>query len=108
MTAAELRQARNRLGVSGAEFARAFDVSERTLRSWEGAIHNKRLIPVPRAVAILTKLALKNPSIRRELGLAKAKAPQPMAKSDPQLLARLTCRTLTVWSLRAAGIITPP
>ena len=73
MTGDELRQARNRLGVSGAEFARAFDVSERTLRSWEGAIHNKRLIPVPRAVAILTKLALKNQSIRRELGLAKAK-----------------------------------
>jgi transcriptional regulator with XRE-family HTH domain len=77
MTADELRQARSQLGVSGAEFARAFDVSERTLRSWEGAIHNKRLIPVPRTVAILTKLALKNPSIRRELGLTKAKSATP-------------------------------
>ena len=89
MTADELRQARNRLGVSGAEFARAFDVSERTLRSWEGAIHNKRLIPVPRAVAILTKLALKNPSIRLELGRKnqprfgrKAKMPAPGGTPD--------------------------
>ena len=75
MTAAELQQARKRLGVSGAEFAKAFDVHERTLRSWEGALHNNgRLVPVPKAVAILTRLALKNASIRRELGLAKAKA----------------------------------
>ena len=77
MTADELRTARNQLGVSGAEFARAFDVSERTLRSWEGAIHNKRLIPVPRTVAMLVRLALKNPSIRRELGLGKAKSATP-------------------------------
>ena len=73
MTGPELQQARKRLGVTGAEFARAFDVHERTLRSWEGAIHQGKLVPVPRAVAILTKLALKSQSIRRELGLAKAK-----------------------------------
>ena len=79
MTAAELQHARKRLGVTGAEFARAFDVHERTLRSWEGAIHKGRLVPVPKAVAILTRLMLKNPSIRRELGLAKAKVDAPEA-----------------------------
>ena len=62
MTADELRAARNQLGVSGAEFARAFDVSERTLRSWEGAIRNKRLIPVPRTGCNPDQaLRLKNP-----------------------------------------------
>jgi DNA-binding transcriptional regulator YiaG len=73
MTGAELQKARKRLGVSGAEFARAFDVHERTLRSWEGAIHKGKLVPVPRTVAILTRLALNSASIRNELGLAKTK-----------------------------------
>ena len=68
MTGPELQQARKRLGVTGAEFARAFEVHERTLRSWEGSIHKGRIVPVPRAVAILTRLALKDPSVRREHG----------------------------------------
>ena len=69
MTGPELQQLRKRLGVTGSEFAKAFEVHERTLRSWEGSIHKGRLVPVPRAVAILTRLALKDTSVRRELGL---------------------------------------
>ena len=75
MTADELQQLRKRLGATGAEFAKAFEVHERTLRSWEGSIHKGRLVPVPRAVAILTRLALKDASVRRELGLTKTKEP---------------------------------
>ena len=81
MTGPELQQLRKRLGVTGAEFARAFEVHERTLRSWEGSIHKGRLVPVPRAVAILAKLALGNASIRRELGLPNAKVDGPEARS---------------------------
>ena len=77
MTGPELQQLRKRLGVTGAEFAKAFEVHERTLRSWEGSIHKGRLVPVPRAVAILTRLALKDASVRRELGLTKTNSRSP-------------------------------
>ena len=78
MTGAELQKLRKRLGATGPEFARAFDVSERTLRGWEAGrrvIDDGKPVEVPRTVAILTRLALRNASIRRELGLTKNRLP---------------------------------
>ena len=76
MTGAELEKARQKLGVSGGAFAAAFDVSVRTLRGWETGSRDGKPVPVPRLVAILTRLALKDRSVRRELGLSRAKAPR--------------------------------
>jgi DNA-binding transcriptional regulator YiaG len=73
MTGDELQKARKRLGVTGEEFADAFDVSVRTLRGWEAGVRSGKPVEVPRLVAILTSLALKNPTVRRELGLTKAR-----------------------------------
>jgi DNA-binding XRE family transcriptional regulator len=70
VTPDELRQARATLGLTAVEFARVFDVNERTLRSWEyGVVHGKPS-PIPRPIALLVRLALKYASVRRELGIA--------------------------------------
>jgi transcriptional regulator with XRE-family HTH domain len=85
MTGAELQKLRKRLGVTGPEFARAFDVSERTLRRWEAGrrvINDGKPVEVPRAVAILTRLALKDASVRRELGLTKTNSRSPSNEPD--------------------------
>jgi DNA-binding transcriptional regulator YiaG len=75
LTGEELQKARNTLGVSGAKFAAAFDVSERTLRGWERGQRYRSGAPVdvPLAVALLTELALKDSSVRRRLGFGKVK-----------------------------------
>jgi DNA-binding transcriptional regulator YiaG len=67
MTPEELRQAREALGLTAVQFAAAFDVNERTLRSWE---KGEKRGPVPRTVAVLVRLALKHAFVRRELGIA--------------------------------------
>jgi hypothetical protein len=58
-------------GLSGAEFARVFDVSERTVRGWEAGRRDRNSEPVvvPRPIAVLVRLALKHASVRRELGI---------------------------------------
>jgi transcriptional regulator with XRE-family HTH domain len=69
MTAAELRQARAELGVTGEQLARALDVDVRTFRGWEGGARQGRPAPVPGSIAILVRLALKFANVRRELGI---------------------------------------
>jgi transcriptional regulator with XRE-family HTH domain len=71
MTSEELSAARKAFGLSGAEFARVFDVSERTVRGWEAGRRDRNSEPVviPRPIAVLVRLALKHASVRRELGI---------------------------------------
>jgi transcriptional regulator with XRE-family HTH domain len=82
MTSEELSAARKAFGLTGAEFARVFDVSERTVRGWEiGHRDLKRSegkpVVVPRPIAVLVRLALKHASVRRELGIpSKGETPQ--------------------------------
>jgi DNA-binding XRE family transcriptional regulator len=66
----ELRQARLTLGLTAVEFARVFDVNERTLRSWEYGVVKGKPSPIPRPIAVLVRLALKYATVRRELGIA--------------------------------------
>jgi DNA-binding XRE family transcriptional regulator len=78
MSTAELRAARAELGLTGGEFAKAFGVTERTVRRWEGGIYNfgpkkGEASPIPLAVAILTRAALAIPSIRIALGVTRRK-----------------------------------
>ena len=63
--------ARKAFGLTGAEFARVFDVSERTVRGWEAGRRDRKSEPVvvPRPIAVLVRLALKHASVRRELGI---------------------------------------
>ena len=70
MTREEFKQARAALGLTGAEFAAAFDVGPRTVRGWETGARNGKPALVPRPVAVLVRLALKSPSVRRELGIS--------------------------------------
>jgi transcriptional regulator with XRE-family HTH domain len=82
MTGEELSAARKAFGLSGAEFARVFDVSERTVRGWEAGRRDRNSEPVvvPRPIAVLVRLALKHASVRRELGIPSGRgtdAPKP-------------------------------
>ena len=69
MTSEELRAARAAFGLTGAEFARVFDVSDRTVRGWEAGQRDGKPSPVPRPIAVLVRLALKQASVRLELGI---------------------------------------
>jgi DNA-binding transcriptional regulator YiaG len=69
MTPEEFKQARAALGLTAAEFGAAFDVAGRTVRGWELGQRNGKPQSVPRSVAVLVRLALKSPSVRRELGI---------------------------------------
>ena len=79
MTGEELSAARKAFGLSGAEFARVFDVSERTVRGWEKGRRdiNSNPVVIPRPVAVLVRLALKHASVRRELGIPSDKKTTP-------------------------------
>ena len=70
MTPHEFKQARAALGLTGVEFARAFDVADRTVRAWEAGQRDGKPAPIPRPITVLVRLALKMPSVRRELGIA--------------------------------------
>ena len=73
MTGDELRQARLELGLTGVAFARAFDCTDRMLRHWENGDRIGKPHPIPRPIAILVRLALKNATVRRELGISAKK-----------------------------------
>ena len=45
MTSEELRAARAAFGLTGAEFARVFDVSDRTVRGWEAGQRDGKPLP---------------------------------------------------------------
>jgi DNA-binding XRE family transcriptional regulator len=69
MTREELRTAREALGLTQTEFAKAFDVNIRTVKAWEAGHHNDKPAPVPHLVAVLLRLALKQASVRLALGI---------------------------------------
>jgi DNA-binding transcriptional regulator YiaG len=71
MTPAELTEAREALGLRSIDFARTFQISDRTLRAWEAGAPRWR---IPFATATLIKLAVKFPQVRRALGIAKKAA----------------------------------
>jgi hypothetical protein len=73
MTGPELIEARRRLKLKAVDFARAFDVNDRTVRGWEFGERNGKPNLVPRPIAVLVKAALKYAWVRDELGIANVK-----------------------------------
>jgi transcriptional regulator with XRE-family HTH domain len=69
MTPKQLKAARTALGLTQAEFAKAFHVSPRAVGGWEQGERNGRPHTIPAPVALLVKFALKHPIIRRQLGI---------------------------------------
>ena len=68
MTPSEFTEARQALGLKRSELARLFETTDRTVRAWENDADTKwRAIPF--AVAMLLRLAVKYPKVRRELGI---------------------------------------
>jgi DNA-binding XRE family transcriptional regulator len=69
MTPTELRAARKALSLTQAEFAKAFDVNIRTVKAWEAGHRDGKPAPIPRPIAVLVELALKQASVRLALGI---------------------------------------
>jgi DNA-binding transcriptional regulator YiaG len=69
LTPEELKQARAALGLTGDDLAAALGVAGRTVRAWESGMRDGKPAPVPQAIAVLLRLALKMPTVRRELGI---------------------------------------
>lgn len=69
MTPDEIKAARAQLGLTQAEFAKAFQVDLRTVGGFEQGARNGRPSKMPPSLALLVKFALKHPVIRRELGI---------------------------------------
>lgn len=70
MTPADLKSARESLGLSAEGFARVFGVaSGRTVRGWEAGERNGAPAIVPAPVALLVDLALHIPAARKRLGI---------------------------------------
>jgi DNA-binding XRE family transcriptional regulator len=70
MTADEMRQARQTLGLTQEQFGRIFDVAPRTVSAWENGARDGRASQVPRSIAVLVRLAVKDQRVRRELGIS--------------------------------------
>lgn len=65
MTPAELKEARRKLGLSAAGFARVVGVeSGRTVRRWEAGDS-----PIPGPVAVLTRILLVSAAARKLVGI---------------------------------------
>lgn len=89
MTPAELTAAREALGLKRIELARLFETTDRTVRAWEnGEGADTKWRPIPFAVAMLMRLAVKSAMVRRELGI-KGKPAGPVWAPDPQNPQRL-------------------
>jgi transcriptional regulator with XRE-family HTH domain len=69
MTPKQLRAARRGLGLTQAEFAKAFQISPRAIGGWEQGERNGHAHAIPAPVALLVKFALKHRMIRRQLGI---------------------------------------
>jgi len=69
MTPEEIKAAREKLGLTQAEFAKAFQVSPRAIRGWEHGERNGRPHAIPPVIALLVKFAVKHATVRRELGI---------------------------------------
>ena len=77
MTPQELTDAREALGLKRTELARLFETTDRTVRAWENdSDSDTKWREIPFAVAMLIKLAVKYPKVRRELGIRTAKSPK--------------------------------
>jgi DNA-binding XRE family transcriptional regulator len=68
MTPDELKTARRELGLTGEQLARRLGFAPRSARAWEAGARGGAPSPIPLAVEIIVKLALKFPAVRRELG----------------------------------------
>ena len=69
MTPNEIKAARAQLGLTQAEFAEAFKVDLRTVGGFEQGERNGRPSKMPPSLALLVRLALRHPTVRRELGI---------------------------------------
>lgn len=69
MTPVEVKAARETLGLTQVEFAKAFQVSPRAVGGWEQGARDGHKHAIPAVVALLVRFALKHPEIRRELGI---------------------------------------
>jgi DNA-binding transcriptional regulator YiaG len=69
MTPEQFKAARLVLGLTQTEFAKAFQVSPRAVGGWEQGERNGRKHAIPPVVALLVRVAIKHPTIRRELGI---------------------------------------
>lgn len=69
MTPEEFKAARIALGLTQPEFAKAFQVSSRAVGGWEQGFRNGRPHAIPKPVALLVRIALAHPKVRRELGI---------------------------------------
>jgi len=69
VTPEAFKAAREALGLTQTEFAQAFKVSARAVGGWEQGARNGRPHSVPPVVALFVEVALKHPTIRRELGI---------------------------------------
>jgi DNA-binding transcriptional regulator YiaG len=69
MTPDEIRAARAELGLSQAEFARVFNIDLRAVGGYEQGRRNGRPSTMPGPLALLVRLALRHPMVRRELGI---------------------------------------
>jgi len=69
MTPDEIKAAREKLGLTQAEFAKVFQVSPRAIRGWEHGERNGRPHAIPPVIALLVQFAVKHATIRRELGI---------------------------------------
>jgi transcriptional regulator with XRE-family HTH domain len=69
VTAQELKIAREKLRLTQAEFAKAFQVDVRTVGGFEQGTRNGRPSTIPGPLALLVGFALRHPMVRRELGI---------------------------------------
>jgi transcriptional regulator with XRE-family HTH domain len=69
MTPQKLKAARERLGLTQHQFAKAFQVSPRAVGGWEQGVRNGHAHAIPAPVALLVRFALKYPDVRRKLGI---------------------------------------
>jgi transcriptional regulator with XRE-family HTH domain len=69
MNPQELKSARESLGLTQAQFAKAFAVSLRAVGGWEQGERNGRPHAIPPPIALLVQMAIKHANVRRELGI---------------------------------------
>lgn len=69
MTPEELRQAREALGLTQQQLTDLLKASLRSVKGWEAGELARRANGVPHPVALLLRLAVKYPQVRRELGI---------------------------------------
>jgi transcriptional regulator with XRE-family HTH domain len=73
MTGAELKAARERLGLTQSQLASLMGASARTVGGWEQGERNGKPNTIPEPVALLMAMALRHPALAQQL---KKKAPK--------------------------------